>query len=82
VQIDGKEYPEIDMLAFTDPGPWTLENGLRVLQQIANNLQNTSHVLTFEIVNKSNPQSGIDITGKGHPNEAGDIYIDAIEITT
>lgn len=40
-------------------------------------------MLTFEIVNKSTPQSKINENAtKGNPNEAGDIYIDAIETTT
>ncbi|MDD5474042.1 MAG: hypothetical protein PHU34_07820 [Candidatus Methanoperedens sp.] len=83
VQIDEKGYPEIDMLVIEETEPWKLENTLRIKKQIAGNLQNTSHRLTFEIANKSNPQSGIvNITRKGNPNEAGDIYIDAIEITT
>jgi parallel beta-helix repeat protein len=73
VQIDGKEYPEINTFVTEETVPWTLESGLRVIKRIASNLQNTSHILTFEIANKSSILSG-------KPSEAGDIYIDAIEI--
>ncbi len=73
VRIDGKEYPEINTVVAEETVPWTLESGLRVIQRIAITLQNTSHMLTFEITNKSTIPSG-------NPNEAGDIYIDAVEI--
>lgn len=73
VQIDGKEYPEINTVVSEETVPWTLESGLMVIERIASNLQNTNHILTFEIENKSTAPSG-------KTNGAGDIYIDAIEI--
>lgn len=75
VQIDGKDYPEINMASLEDPVPLPLESGLRIIQRITSNLRNTEHVLTFEIANRSTTQLR-------KQNEAGDIYIDAIEIFT
>ncbi len=75
VQIDGKEYPEINTVVTEETVPWTLKNALRTIKPVAGNLQNTNHILTFEITNKST-------TPSGKPNEAGDIYIDAVEIKT
>lgn len=65
VQIDGKDYHEIDT--------YSKDIAVQVRTEIASGLPNTNHTLTFEIANKKNPLSG-------QPNEAGLISIDAIEV--